>query len=384
MTRHRDPDPGFDPRLADWFEADPGDAPATVLETVLATFPSTIQRRAVRLPPRPITINRIAYLAAALVVVVIAASAAVGVGPFDSTTQSGGPSQPITATGAPSPSQTAAVTPTPDVSTLPGLILIDGDGLWLVQPDGTDLHKFQPSAPGLSLEGPDRISSGYWSIDGRQIIVVTAHRGSYIVNVDGSGLHAISDADWQNVPGGKPVFAPNHDYIFGGKSTPGSGWPSWSPDGQHMVGTSGRWEAGNYTSRMYITDVSDGTVRELSIPEELCFGEPKWSPDGALIVVTTGRPPATGGPCKGVELGRHDLYTIRPDGSGLAELTRDHDSSWGNWAPDGSRIIFNHKNGLWAMDVDGGNRRPISPALADLSGVVDEDGNMRASWQPTP
>ncbi len=39
MTRYIEPDPGFDPRIADWLEADPVDAPGQVLETVLAAYP---------------------------------------------------------------------------------------------------------------------------------------------------------------------------------------------------------------------------------------------------------------------------------------------------------------------------------------------------------
>ena len=33
-------DPDFEPRIADWLEADPDIAPAPVLSTVLAAFPS--------------------------------------------------------------------------------------------------------------------------------------------------------------------------------------------------------------------------------------------------------------------------------------------------------------------------------------------------------
>ena len=45
-------DPDFEPRVADWLEADPDLAPAPVLSTVLAAFPSIPQRRASRVPWR--------------------------------------------------------------------------------------------------------------------------------------------------------------------------------------------------------------------------------------------------------------------------------------------------------------------------------------------
>ena len=42
----------FDPRIADWLEDDPNDAPDQALEIVLAAFPSIKQRHASRLPRR--------------------------------------------------------------------------------------------------------------------------------------------------------------------------------------------------------------------------------------------------------------------------------------------------------------------------------------------
>ena len=53
-------DPDFEPRVADWLEADPDLAPPEVLATVRAAFPSIPQRRASRLPWRFQTMNRFA------------------------------------------------------------------------------------------------------------------------------------------------------------------------------------------------------------------------------------------------------------------------------------------------------------------------------------
>jgi hypothetical protein len=52
MTRYDQADLGFDPRIADWFEADLDRAPDQVLDTVLAALPSIQQRRAWRVPWR--------------------------------------------------------------------------------------------------------------------------------------------------------------------------------------------------------------------------------------------------------------------------------------------------------------------------------------------
>jgi hypothetical protein len=72
MTRHDHTT--FDPRIADWLEDDPNNAPDQALDIVLAAFPSIKQRHASRLPRRftMTTLSRLALGAAAIVVVVLA------------------------------------------------------------------------------------------------------------------------------------------------------------------------------------------------------------------------------------------------------------------------------------------------------------------------
>ena len=102
MTRYIDPDPDFDPRVADWFASDPDAAPAQVLEMVLASVPSIPQRRALRVPRRLAPMSRFAYLAAA--VVIAAGIGFVGLGLLDS--------EPPAVTPTASPS----VTPSPTLN----------------------------------------------------------------------------------------------------------------------------------------------------------------------------------------------------------------------------------------------------------------------------
>jgi hypothetical protein len=71
MTR---PDPGFDPRIADWLEEDPDRAPPTILQTVLAAYPSIPQRRRWRVlgrEPRMFKFVPVAMAAAAVLVVAV-------------------------------------------------------------------------------------------------------------------------------------------------------------------------------------------------------------------------------------------------------------------------------------------------------------------------
>ena len=81
MTRYHDPDPGFDPRLADWLEGEPDRAPGQILELVVAAVPSIPQHRALRRSWRLALPTRLAYLAALIVVAMgtgIAASQLLG------------------------------------------------------------------------------------------------------------------------------------------------------------------------------------------------------------------------------------------------------------------------------------------------------------------
>jgi hypothetical protein len=63
--------PDFDPRIADWLEADPDHAPRETLETVLAALPSIPQRRASRVPWRFATMNRFMPIGAAAVIAIV-------------------------------------------------------------------------------------------------------------------------------------------------------------------------------------------------------------------------------------------------------------------------------------------------------------------------
>jgi hypothetical protein len=84
MSRH--PDPGFDPRIADWLEADPDHAPPEVLRTVESALPSIQQRRALRLPWRNLPMNRPVLIAATVGLLAMLGIGAFTVGSRPSTT----------------------------------------------------------------------------------------------------------------------------------------------------------------------------------------------------------------------------------------------------------------------------------------------------------
>jgi len=103
-------DPGFDPRIADWLEADPDRAPADLMRTVESALPSIPQRRVTHLPWRFPPMSTFAKLAVAAVAVIAIGS--VGIVALQ---PRGVPDIGSAPTASPSP------TPTPAPSTPPPL-----------------------------------------------------------------------------------------------------------------------------------------------------------------------------------------------------------------------------------------------------------------------
>jgi hypothetical protein len=109
--------PEFDPRIADWLEDDPDDAPGAVLATVLAAFPSIPQRRMSRVPwrNRPMTqTTRLLAGAGAFALVLVAGVLLLRPG-ANSTVGGPSPSADASSRSAP-PASPFAPSPSPRVS----------------------------------------------------------------------------------------------------------------------------------------------------------------------------------------------------------------------------------------------------------------------------
>jgi len=117
-----------------------------------------------------------------------------------------------------------------------------------------------------------------------------------LIKPDGSGFKAIADDGVNN------------------------GFPSWSPDGKRMVYKRGR--------QLVILSLADGKITPLT-GEEHWYNFPQWSPKGDAIMFTSDRD------------GDFELYTIRPDGTGLRRLTNaPGNDAHSIWSADGEWIVF--------------------------------------------
>ena len=151
-----------------------------------------------------------------------------------------------------------------------------------------------------------------------------------------------------------------------------------APDGQQIVYHKVIHDAAQdrvVDSNIFIVNADGSGLHELALPDGTPWGDADWSPDGSRIVFGSY-------PIRVLANAKSEVYSVRPDGTDLQQLTRlGVGSGAPSWTSDGAHIFFWGLQTFFLMDPDGGNAKAIN--RADL--VFDNDGyGFYGALQPTP
>lgn len=162
--------------------------------------------------------------------------------------------------------------------------------------------------------------------------------------------------------------------------------PVWSADCGRIAFVS--------PGHLWLADQDGENVTRLPLPAGIQPEQPAWSPDGTKIVFSALQTVPTDA---GDEQRRH-IWVVKPDGTGLAQLTSgSFEDERPAWSPDGTRIAFQRlvhehpatRSGyttryIVVMEADGTN--PVRPfkALSDMSWANGRPWSWEASpaWSP--
>jgi Tol biopolymer transport system component len=236
-------------------------------------------------------------------------------------------------------------------------VALDGSGLERITSPDTDA--FTPSASGDGSKLAIAISR-----DGhRQIAIVDLSSRSLTVLTDGPDDHwnpAISrdgrtiayhmSTPGLAVPNVEPWGAPPETDLRPLRLA--GAFPAFAPDGNRLALTGGSF------AQLDVMNV-DGTGRTTLHPgKRRGLFSTSWAHQGDRIAFALG--PTFAGAKDEV-----DIASIRPDGSGLAMLTKaSGNNGFPAFAPDGRRLVFRSGRGgsknLAIMDADGSNVRPLT------------------------
>jgi TolB protein len=146
-----------------------------------------------------------------------------------------------------------------------------------------------------------------------------SHDGTWMVFGLGGGFET------RNTPARIMLMKPDGSEARTLTTGPGAGFPSLSPDGTRLVFRV--WGPAPEDRGLRILTLDGGTITRLTDSEYDTF--PGWSPKGDVIAFSSWRN------------GDYDIYTIRPDGTGLKQLTTTKgNDAHSSWSPDGEFLMF--------------------------------------------
>ncbi len=252
-----------------------------------------------------------------------------------------------------------------------------------VSPDGTDLRVLTSFRYGATEPA--------WSPDGTRIVFVKRsgrdldrYRDVWFMNADGTGLRRVTRTTGAEY---NPSWSPDGDRIVYERSgdiytigRDGAGrmrltatprrfdvFPAWSPDGTHVAYSS--WPEASFASQEIFTIPAAGGDPVQVTNNDAASLEPNYAPDGTRLVFQ-------------YLGGGNDIAVVDADGDHFDVLTATPRAEFSPvWSPDGERIAFSagrYPDGLdlYTMAADGTDEAPVTAGDRNWFDWPD--------WQPLP
>jgi Tol biopolymer transport system component len=273
-------------------------------------------------------------------------------------------------------------------------LLLEGDGLSIVDPSGTVLESItRDELCRYPCAGMESFSI---SPDGTRIAFVRIwpdDENSTVVAILDLASHEVTELESTRTTNGS---ADERCWL----STRCQGMddtPRWSPDGTRLVfarQVMSPEPGSNWTSAAVYVVNADGSELRRVTPEGWYAFDASWSPDGAALafvnleqIVDDDR--------TSVAEHRTDIHTVRADGGQMRQLTHDGSSFRPAWTADG-QLTYVRQIGSddapryenWIMGPEGNDRTRLGTTLADLtragcvSCLYPVDHASSAFWQP--
>ena len=206
---------------------------------------------------------------------------------------------------------------------------------------GENWVRLAPDVGDWSIE----YTSPAWSPDGKRI-AFDAGTQLAVIRSDGTGFRLL------------PAQSAN------------DGDPAWSPDGRKLVFSGARGADPAAGTDLYTLDLASGSSRRLTFRGGRDRA-PAWSSRGRIAFTRGGQTLAPDAP-GAFRPGSGNVYTVRPDGRALRQLTYRSGSD-PSWSPHAGKIVFvrgRRIHGAWrqrlfAVRADGSDLHPVTTPGAD-------------------